>query len=87
MTQGELVELLRNGEGSGLEFKLDDVAPQDLAREIVAFANFRGGRILLGVDDEGCPRGIRRGRLEEWVVQRYFPISKLSAWMAALWWR
>lgn len=69
MTQGELVELLRNGEGSGLEFKLDDVAPQDLAREIVAFANFRGGRILLGVDDEGRPRGIRREHLEEWVMQ------------------
>lgn len=69
MTQEELQEVLRNGEGSGVEFKLDDVAPQDLAREIVAFANFRGGRILLGVDDSGCPRGIKRERLEEWVMQ------------------
>ncbi len=40
MKKAELREILRNGENSGVEFKRDDIRPEQLAKEIVALANF-----------------------------------------------
>ena len=68
MYKHELEELIRNGEGSGVEFKQDGLRPEQLAREIVAFANFKGGKILLGVGDDRSITGIGREGLEEWVM-------------------
>ena len=72
MTKLELLELIVNGESSGVEFKRDDLRPEQLAREIVALANFQGGRILLGVDDDGTVSGVRRADLEPWVMDTVF---------------
>lgn len=72
MTKTELLELISNGENSGVEFKSDDLRPERLAREIVALANFRGGRILLGVEDDRTITGIRRDDLEEWIMDTVF---------------
>ena len=49
MTSEELKKIITNGENSGIEFKRDQVSLEKLAKEIVAFANFQGGLILLGV--------------------------------------
>ncbi len=68
MTVTELLELIRNGENSGVEFKRDTIQNRDLARELVAFANFQGGRVLLGVEDDGSIVGATRADLEEWVM-------------------
>ncbi len=68
MTRTDLLELIKNGENSGTEFKRDTLDNRALAKEIVAFANHSGGRILLGVDDEGSVTGITRANLEEWVM-------------------
>lgn len=69
-TRTELLELIGSGESSGLEFKRDDIDNRALARELVAFSNFRGGMLLLGVEDDGQISGITRPRqdLEEWVM-------------------
>jgi predicted HTH transcriptional regulator len=72
MTKSELLELIANGENSGVEFKRDDVRPEQLAKEVVALANFQGGRILLGVDDDGTITGIQRRDLEHWVMDTVF---------------
>ncbi|WP_174526090.1 AlbA family DNA-binding domain-containing protein, partial [Herbaspirillum rubrisubalbicans] len=61
MLRTELLEIIANGENSGVEFKRDDVRPEQLAKEIVALANLRGGMILLGVEDDGVISGIQRG--------------------------
>ncbi|MCY4672665.1 MAG: putative DNA binding domain-containing protein [Bacteroidetes bacterium] len=61
-----------NGENSGVEFKCDDLRPEQLAKEVVALANFQGGRILLGVDDDGTFTGIQRADLERWVMDTVF---------------
>ena len=53
MKPSELRELIAGGENSGLEFKRDDLRPEQLARDVVALANLQGGRILLGVEDDG----------------------------------
>lgn len=52
-----------------MEFKRDEVANHDLAREITAFLNHMGGIVLLGVDDAGRIVGTQRPRLEDWVAE------------------
>jgi len=68
MLKTELLELIANGENSGVEFKRDDIRPEQLAKEIVAMTNFQGGRLLLGIEDDGSISGIQRVNLEEWVM-------------------
>jgi ATP-dependent DNA helicase RecG len=68
MTKTELLELIRNGENSGVEFKRDDINNRAFAKELVALANFMGGHVLLGVEDDGTISGITRPNLEEWVM-------------------
>ncbi len=55
-TEDELALILEEGEGYTLEFKR--AVNSDLSKEMVAFANASGGRILIGVDDNnevpGC---------------------------------
>lgn len=63
-----LTELLAQGKSSQTEFKSEHVKPEDLAREIVALLNFMGGKILLGVEDDGTVSGVSRPDIEEWVM-------------------
>ena len=68
MLKTELLEIIASGENSGVEFKRDDIRPEQLAKEIVAMANFQGGKVLIGVEDDGTVSGIQRQNLEEWVM-------------------
>ena len=68
MLKAELLEIIANGENSGVEFKRDDIRPEQLAKEIVSFANLQGGRILLGVEDNGQITGLHRDGTQEWVL-------------------
>lgn len=70
MLLSELQELIGRGESLNLEFKRSDenLRPEIIAKEIVAFANMRGGTILIGVEDNGDISGIRRKNLQEWLV-------------------
>lgn len=58
MTLTEFHALLAQGETLHTEFKQWPLHPDDLAATITAFANTDGGRILLGVDDQGRVVGI-----------------------------
>ena len=68
MTHTELLEIIKNGESSGVEFKRDVVEKDALAKELVAFSNLSGGIVLLGVEDDGSISGVTRTDLEEWVM-------------------
>jgi len=68
MLKSDLLEIISNKENSGIEFKRDDIRPEQLAKEIVAFANHEGGRILLGVEDDGTVSGLQRENTQEWVL-------------------
>ena len=68
MLKTELLEIIANGENSGVEFKRDDIRPEQLAKEIVALVNFQGGQIILGVEDNGTISGLSRPNAEEWVM-------------------
>ncbi len=67
-THTELLEIINNGESSGVEFKRDVLENHALAKELVAFSNLSGGMVLLGVEDDGTISGITRPGLEEWVM-------------------
>ena len=70
MNRVELDDLLTNGENSKVEFKRDDVLSDKLAKELSALLNFEGGKILLGVENDGTLSGLVRSReeFEEWVM-------------------
>ncbi|MBM4331169.1 MAG: transcriptional regulator [Deltaproteobacteria bacterium] len=72
MTKSELLQIIANGENSGVEFKRDNIRPEQLAKEVVAIANLQGGKILLGVDNDGTIIGISRPDLETWVMDTVF---------------
>jgi len=57
MKQTDLDILLREGEGPMLEYK-ESFSPS-FARDLAAFANSSGGKILLGVRDDGTVVGVR----------------------------
>ena len=52
MTWEEIITLLEQGEGQSVEFEKQVPSSEDLARDMVAFANSDGGKIVLGLDDK-----------------------------------
>lgn len=68
MIHTELLEIISNGENSGVDFKRDVIENHALAKELVAFSNLDGGMVLLGVEDDGRISGLTRTDLEEWVM-------------------
>lgn len=70
MLLAELLEVVRNGESSGVEFKRDDIGSEALAKEVCALANLEGGHVLLGIEDDGTITGLGRAEkeAEEWVM-------------------
>lgn len=72
MKRAELIEIIGNGENSGVEFKLDGIRSEQLAKEVVALANVIGGRILIGIAHVGTIHGTKRENLETWVMDTVF---------------
>lgn len=58
MRRNELRDLIASGESSTLEFKRKFTTVEKFARELIAFANTTGGRLLVGVDDSGKVIGV-----------------------------
>ena len=52
MTEQELIELCGLGESTTVQYKLDFSTPKQIAEELVAFANSRGGIIVFGAEDK-----------------------------------
>ncbi|MBT8380311.1 MAG: ATP-binding protein [Ignavibacteria bacterium] len=52
MNRRELLDLIEEGENIQCEFKRHFTTPEKIAREMIAFANTKGGVILFGVDDD-----------------------------------
>ena len=65
MNADELLSLISYGESEVLEFKLDSVRNEHLARELGALANYRGGWLVLGISDKREVVGLTRTDNEE----------------------
>lgn len=68
MLYSELQRLIDIGEGAKIEFKRDELRPEQLAREIVSFGNMNGGTILVGVEEDGSVSGLQRPNWQEWLM-------------------
>ena len=55
----EIKKLLKEGETDTIEFKRKANFPEKIVKEIVAFANTKGGKLFIGVDDDGYVTGIK----------------------------
>ena len=87
MNRDELSELIRNGENSIVEFKRDGVHPDSLAKALSAMLNLEGGKVLLGVEDDGSVSGLERRReeVERWVMEiarRNLQPAVIPSWVA-----
>ncbi|MCX6166083.1 MAG: ATP-binding protein [Ignavibacteriae bacterium] len=62
----ELHSLIEDGENSTVEFKRKFSSPEKIAKEMIAFANSKGGQILFGIDDDRTIVGVEseKGELE-----------------------
>ena len=65
-----LKELVRQGEGTHLEFKLKSNHPERIIREVVAFANTEGGRLLIGIGDDKTIQGLKHVEEDEFLLVR-----------------
>lgn len=70
MTLDDLRNLAQTGEGMYLEFKRTIPSAEKIAREIAAFANSKGGRILVGVDDDKSLVGIEAYQEDEYLLSK-----------------
>lgn len=53
-----IVDLIEKGEGLHLDFKFEVSDSAKIARSLASFANTKGGKLLIGVNDDGTIAGI-----------------------------
>jgi len=69
MKRSELLELIEEGENIHCEFKRKFSSPQKIAKEMMAFANTKGGYILFGVDDDKEIVGVESEKSEAELIK------------------
>ena len=57
MTQHDLDAIIQSGETDTVEFKRN--VNSDISKELVAFANSSGGRVFIGIEDDGMVHGVQ----------------------------
>jgi predicted HTH transcriptional regulator len=60
----ELFRLIEEGENEKIEFKRKFSTSEKIAKEMIAFANTKGGFIFFGVDDDGKIYGVESEKSE-----------------------
>ncbi|MEX0778545.1 MAG: ATP-binding protein [Balneolales bacterium] len=70
MSLRDLKQLIKTGEGTYLEFKRVISSPEKIAREICAFANTKGGNLLIGVDDDKTIVGVESYHEQEFLLEQ-----------------
>ncbi|HZY81648.1 MAG TPA: ATP-binding protein [Cyclobacteriaceae bacterium] len=66
----ELKQLVAGGEGLHLEFKRRASSPDQIVREMIAFANTSGGVVLVGVNDDGDLSGVKYPEEESLLIKK-----------------
>lgn len=63
-------KMIFEGEGVTLDFKKTITSCEKIARTMVSFANNKGGRLLIGVDDDGTIRGVKSEDEERYMITK-----------------
>ncbi len=66
----EIKRMVYGGESETVEFKRKVAHPEKVIREVVAFANTRGGYLLVGVDDDKTIYGVKDVEEEDFMMQK-----------------
>jgi len=69
MKRRDLIELIEEGESSICEFKRKFSTPEKIAKEMIAFANTKGGYILFGIDDNKSIFGVESEKQETELIK------------------
>ncbi|MFN0289840.1 AlbA family DNA-binding domain-containing protein [Pedobacter helvus] len=62
--------LILEGENVSLDFKKTISNCEKIAKTLVAFANNRGGRLLIGVADDGTIKGVKAEEEEKYMITK-----------------
>jgi len=60
--------LILQGEGVNLDFKKTITSTEKIAKSLVAFANNKGGKLLIGVADDGTIKGVKSEEEEKYMI-------------------
>jgi predicted HTH transcriptional regulator len=63
-------KLIFDGEGVTLDFKKTITSCEKIAKTLVAFANNKGGRLLVGVADDGTINGVKSEEEEKYMLTK-----------------
>lgn len=61
-------KIILEGEGATLDFKNRITSREKIAKTLVAFANNKGGRLLVGVADDGTVKGVKSEEEEKYML-------------------
>jgi predicted HTH transcriptional regulator len=74
----QLRRLVAQGEGPTLEFKRKATFPEKIVREMIAFANTKGGIVLIGIGDDGSLPGLKHPDDELHVMEAALKMARPS---------
>ena len=69
MKKRELLQLIEEGENLYTEFKRQFSSHEKIAKELIAFANTKGGNLLIGVDDDKSIYGVESEKGEAELIK------------------
>ncbi len=69
MKRREVLNIIDEGENLSVEFKQRFSSHEKIAKEMIAFANTKGGVILFGVDDDGSIYGVESEKGEAELIK------------------
>lgn len=70
MKAANIKKLIFDGEGVTLDFKKTITSCEKIARTMTAFANNKGGRLLIGICDDGSIKGVKSEDEERYMITR-----------------
>lgn len=62
--------MILQGEGTTLDFKKTITSVEKIAKSLVAFANNKGGQLLIGVADDGVIKGVKSEDEERYMITK-----------------
>lgn len=66
----QVKQMIFEGEGVSLDFKKTITSCEKIAKTMVSFANNKGGRLFIGVADDGTIKGVKSEDEEKYMIER-----------------
>jgi predicted HTH transcriptional regulator len=66
----QVKQMILEGEGVNLDFKRTITSCEKIAKTMVSFANNKGGRLFIGVADDGTIKGVKSEDEEKYMIEK-----------------